>query len=94
MPCWVKSKSVFFLSAIFFGGSFRFTENAKPLAGKLLRIQPLEPGQALASFRLKQGFRVDQVAVEPMVADPVTKLTFRRLDLQAALEHVFPLRKK
>ena len=28
------------------------------------------------------------------VADPATKLTFCRLDLQAALEHVFPLRKK
>ncbi|MDP6036502.1 MAG: hypothetical protein QGG55_10680, partial [Verrucomicrobiota bacterium] len=28
------------------------------------------------------------------VTDPATKLTFRRLDLQAALEHVFPLNKK
>ncbi len=28
------------------------------------------------------------------VPDPATKLTFRRLDLQAALEHVFPLNKK
>ena len=28
------------------------------------------------------------------VVDPSTKLTFRRLDLQAALEHVFPLEKK
>ena len=28
------------------------------------------------------------------VADSATKLTFRRLDLQAALEHVFPLEKK
>ena len=28
------------------------------------------------------------------VADSATKLTFRRLDLQAALEHVFPLDKK
>ncbi len=28
------------------------------------------------------------------VADPVTKLTFRRLDLEAALEYVFPLEKK
>jgi len=32
---------------------------------------PLTPEQALASFRLEPGLRVDLVAAEPMVADPV-----------------------
>ena len=28
-----------------------------------------------------------------LVTDPTTKLAFRRLDLQAALKHVYPLKK-
>lgn len=38
---------------------------------ELPRIDPLEPDEALESFELRPGFRLDQVAAEPLVADPV-----------------------
>ena len=93
MPCWFKSKPVFFLLAIFFGGSFLFSEAASPLAGKLPRIQPLEPEQALASFRLKNGFEIDQVAAEPMVADPVALAFNARGQLYVVEMHGYPERR-
>ncbi|MDX1948182.1 MAG: c-type cytochrome [Pirellulaceae bacterium] len=37
----------------------------------LPRIAPTEPSQALATFRVAPGFRIEQVAAEPLVADPV-----------------------
>ena len=41
------------------------------LAEELPRIQPLEPVAALKSFRLHEGFRLQTVASEPVVTDPV-----------------------
>jgi len=38
---------------------------------ELPRLAPLEPAEALASFRLRPGFRIEQVAAEPLVRDPV-----------------------
>lgn len=40
-------------------------------SGPLPRYAPLEPAQALASFRIKPGFRVELAAVEPQVCSPV-----------------------
>lgn len=37
----------------------------------LVRSQPLEPDQALASFAAKDGFQLQLVAAEPLVTDPV-----------------------
>ena len=42
------------------------------LAKELPRIKPLEPAAALKSFRIHPGFRLEPVAVEPLVTDPVS----------------------
>jgi putative membrane-bound dehydrogenase-like protein len=42
------------------------------LARELPRIKPLEVSAALKSFRVHAGFRLEPVAVEPMVTDPVS----------------------
>ena len=38
-------------------------------------IPPIEPAQALATFRLRKGFRIELAAHEPMVVDP-TQMAF------------------
>ncbi|MBX7167304.1 MAG: c-type cytochrome [Pirellulales bacterium] len=43
----------------------------KDYSAELPRIEPLEPEQALASMRTVPGFRVELVAAEPLVSDPV-----------------------
>ena len=42
------------------------------LARELPRIKPLDPKAALGSFRVPPGFRLEQVATEPLVTDPVS----------------------
>lgn len=39
--------------------------------GELPRISPTEPDKALATFQVAPGFKLEQVAAEPLVADPV-----------------------
>lgn len=38
---------------------------------ELPRIPPLEPAEAMKSFQVQPGFRIEQVAAEPLVASPV-----------------------
>lgn len=38
---------------------------------ELPRIAPLSPADAIASFEVHPGFKIDQVAAEPLVADPI-----------------------
>jgi hypothetical protein len=40
-------------------------------SAELPRIQPTEPAEALATFRVAPGFKLEQVAAEPLVTDPV-----------------------
>ena len=40
-------------------------------ASELPRIAPTEPDKALATFEVAPGFQLEQVAAEPLVADPV-----------------------
>ncbi|MEC8571853.1 MAG: hypothetical protein VXY82_12345, partial [Planctomycetota bacterium] len=40
-------------------------------ASELPRIRPLAPDDALASFDVLAGYRIEQVAAEPLVTDPV-----------------------
>lgn len=40
-------------------------------AAELPRIPPTEPADALKTFHVAQGFRLEPVATEPLVADPV-----------------------
>ena len=42
------------------------------LAKELPRIQPRSPAESMKSFRIHEGFRLEAVAVEPMVTDPVS----------------------
>lgn len=46
-------------------------QSATSLADQLPRLKPLEPQQALKTFRVAQGFRLELVAAEPLVSDPV-----------------------
>jgi putative membrane-bound dehydrogenase-like protein len=41
------------------------------LADQLPRLKPTEPAEAIATFRVHEGFRLDLVAAEPLVTDPV-----------------------
>ena len=40
-------------------------------SGELPRIAPLEPDEALNSFEVETGFRIESAAAEPLVVDPV-----------------------
>jgi putative membrane-bound dehydrogenase-like protein len=51
------------------GGSFGAEPEPDP--GELPRIPPTEPAKALATFKVKPGFRVELAAAEPNVRDPV-----------------------
>ncbi|MFO0948625.1 MAG: PVC-type heme-binding CxxCH protein [Planctomycetota bacterium] len=46
----------------------------KNLAEELPRIPPKEPGEAQKSFKLLDGFRLDLIAKEPLVTDPVASV--------------------
>src|SRR3954470_24016980 len=37
----------------------------------LPRMPPLEPADALKSFQIKEGFKIELAAAEPLVVDPV-----------------------
>lgn len=43
----------------------------KDYSAELPRIKPTEPDQAAATFTVAKGFRIDLVAAEPLLADPV-----------------------
>lgn len=59
-----------FLAVIDFGGIAGGADD--DLSKELPRIKALEPDAAIKSFRLHQGFRLEAVAVEPLVTDPVS----------------------
>jgi glucose/arabinose dehydrogenase len=40
-------------------------------ARELPPVEPREPREALATFRVEPGFRIELVAAEPLIADPV-----------------------
>src|SRR5437660_931610 len=43
----------------------------EPMLGRLPHVAPTEPGAALKTFQIKKGFRLELVAAEPLVADPI-----------------------
>ncbi len=51
---------------------FRGGSQEVDLARELPRIQAMDPATALKSFRIHQGFHLEPIAVEPLVADPVS----------------------
>lgn len=53
-------------------GPTRTAEPAEPdYSAVLPRIPPKSPDEALTSFRLRPGFRIELVAAEPLIRDPV-----------------------
>jgi len=44
---------------------------AADFKSELPRVQPVEPAAALATFQVQPGFKIEQVAAEPLVTDPV-----------------------
>lgn len=46
-------------------------EEPASLVAALAPIPPKEPAEALRTFELKEGFRIDLVATEPLVVDPI-----------------------
>src|SRR4051794_35776006 len=59
--------TVVFLSALTFPGAGPAAADEDELERELPRIKPLEPDAALRSFRVHPGFRLEPVAVEPLV---------------------------
>ena len=56
-----------------FGGSASAEDPGRDpsLARYLPRIPPMEPEQAVRSFQIEEGFRIELVASEPRLADPI-----------------------
>lgn len=46
-------------------------QNEPDLSAELPRIPPVEPAEALKTFQIQPGFRIELVAAEPLVNDPV-----------------------
>ena len=62
----------------------------KSLEDELPRIPPVEPDKALATFTLQHGFRLQLVASEPLVADPVDACFDADGRLYVAQMHGYP----
>ena len=45
---------------------------SKDYSSELPRIAPLEPTEALATFRIADGFRIELAAQEPQITDPIS----------------------
>ena len=54
--------------------AWKFVAYAEPEASseQLPRLAPSDPGEARRSFRIRKGFRIEAVAAEPQVIDPVS----------------------
>src|SRR6185369_825869 len=76
--CVFRVFAVLFLVASFFGVISRSLVAQQPkdsvdkdYAAELPRIAAKEPAEAMATFHVAAGFKIEQVAAEPLVADPV-----------------------
>jgi len=58
--------------AVMLGAALAAFADDDDLAAELPRIPPMDPEQALQSFVAIPGFKVDQVAAEPLVKSPVS----------------------
>src|SRR4051812_31457921 len=52
--------------------AFKLLGAEPPLDPKdLLRMPPVEPADAINTFQIKEGFKIELAAAEPLVVDPV-----------------------
>jgi len=65
---------------------------AEPVASKkeMPRIRHLDPGQAIASFQVREGFQIKLAAAEPLVADPMAMAFDERGRLYVVEMHGYP----
>ena len=66
---------------------------AGPIDPRVVRVAPKEPAESLATFTVAPGFRVEQVAAEPLVCDPVDLAFDEYGRLYVCEMRGFPLRK-
>ena len=59
------------LGVLIFGTSYSCTAGEHDYKDQLLPVAPKEPNEALKSFEVAEGFRVELAACEPNVVDPV-----------------------
>src|SRR5688572_24006001 len=65
-PRWILSCGL-----LLAGTSMAFAAEPEVPAEQLPRVPPTEPDKAVSTFRVKPGFRIELVAAEPLVADPI-----------------------
>ena len=59
-----------FLAVTVLPVSFSFAAEPVAPAEQLPRLAAVDPADAIATFRLKKGFRIELAAGEPQVVDP------------------------
>jgi mono/diheme cytochrome c family protein/glucose/arabinose dehydrogenase len=68
---WIGAIAIAVLSAATVRGALTPSQAVPPAAAAPTAAPPLTPADALRTFRLPPGYRLDLVASEPLVADPV-----------------------
>jgi putative membrane-bound dehydrogenase-like protein len=63
--------SAFIIAVLIINPAGAFASEIGDIASRLPRISPTSPNKALATFQVRPGFRIELVAAEPLVADPV-----------------------
>src|SRR2546429_3014443 len=72
MPRMKPRREPMLLYAFYFSVALRVSAADPEVSGKdLRRFPPTEPDQAVSTFQIKKGFRLELVAAEPLVVDPV-----------------------
>lgn len=61
-----------FLAALLGAALGAYADDDDDLARELPRIPATEPDQALATFKMIPGFKLDQIAAEPLIKSPVS----------------------
>ena len=82
----MKKKLVAFILLICFSACKDKTETKKPRT-----TGGLSSGQALATFKLPEGFKIELVASEPMISDPVAMDVDENGNMYVVELHGYPL---
>ncbi len=67
----MKRNLIAFILLICFSACNDKTEKNKNETNKTTSTGGLSPAQALSTFKLPEGFKIELVASEPMISDPV-----------------------
>lgn len=82
----MKRDLIVFILLVFFSACKNKTETTKtPSTGGL------SPSQSLTTFRLPEGFKIELVASEPLIADPVAMDVDENGNMYVVELHGYPL---